>query len=285
MVILLERKQSMIIGVVGLGLIGGSFCRAVKAKTRHQCLGLDQDFNVLEEALKIGAIDGILEVQELQNCDLVIVCLHPKQTISFLTEHAGDFKKGGIVIDTCGIKTAVVEAVEDPLRQNGVTFIGAHPMAGREFSGFFYSLPDLYEGASFIMTPSPDVDSEKLEVVRNLAKALGFSRIVLTDCQTHDETIAFTSQIAHVISNAYVKSPTLQNQSGFSAGSYQDLSRVAKLNEDMWTDLFLMNQQPLLFELNTVIEHLQEYRNALERQDAEGLRGLLRDGRILKENA
>lgn len=275
----------MKIGVVGLGLIGGSFCRAIKAKTNHQCLGLDMDSHTLREALKVGAIDGILEADGLRYCDLTIICLHPKQTISFITEHAGDFKKGGIVMDTCGIKTAVVEAAEKLLRQNGVTFIGAHPMAGREFSGFAYSLPDLYEGASFIMTPSTDTDREKLETVRHLAEALGFSRIVVTDCKTHDETIAFTSQLPHVLSNAYVKSPTLQNQSGFSAGSFQDLSRVARLNEDMWTDLFLMNKEPLLFELDTVIKHLQEYREALDQTDAEKLRSLLREGRILKENA
>lgn len=274
----------MKIGVVGLGLIGGSFCRAIKAKTPHQCLGMDRDMEVVKEALQVGAIDGILEVQDLQNCDLVIVCLHPKQTIDFLIEHADDFRKGGIVIDTCGVKTAVVNAVERPLKERGVAFIGAHPMAGREFSGFAYSLPDLYEGASFIMTPSPGTDGEKLETVKKLAEELGFARIVITDCRTHDETIAFTSQIAHVISNAYVKSPTLQNQSGFSAGSFQDLSRVAKLNEDMWTDLFLMNRDPLLFELDTLMEHLQEYREALERKDKDGLRSLLRDGRVLKEN-
>ena len=135
------------------------------------------------------------------------------------------------------------------------------------------------------MTPSTDTDREKLETVKHLAEALGFSRIVVTDCKTHDETIAFTSQLPHVLSNAYVKSPTLQNQSGFSAGSFQDLSRVARLNEDMWTDLFLMNKEPILFELVTVIKHLQEYREALDQTDAEKLRSLLREGRILKENA
>lgn len=275
----------MKIGVVGLGLIGGSFCRAIKTKTPHQCLGMDRDMEVVKEALQVGAIDEILEMRDLQNCDLVIVCLHPKQTIAFLTEHAGDFRQGGIVIDVCGVKTEVVNAVEKPLKEKGVAFIGAHPMAGREFSGFAYSLPNLYEGASFIMTPSPDTDTTKLETVKKLAEELGFSRIVITDCRTHDETIAFTSQIAHVISNAYVKSPTLQNQSGFSAGSFQDLSRVAKLNEDMWADLFLMNREPLLFELDTLLEHLREYREALEQKDAAGLRDLLRDGRILKENA
>ena len=275
----------MKIGVVGLGLIGGSFCRAIKTKTNYQCFGLDREHKTLKDALNVGAIDGILEERDLGDCDLVIVCLHPKQTISFLTDHAGDFQKGGTIIDTCGVKTAIVEAVEKKLRQNGVTFIGAHPMAGREFSGFAYSLPDLFEGASFIMTPSADVEAEKLEMVEKLVQVLGFSRVVITDCRTHDETIAFTSQIAHVISNAYVKSPTLQNQSGFSAGSFQDLSRVARLNEDMWTDLFFMNREPLLFELDTMIQHLQEYRDALDRQDTEGLKALLRDGRILKENA
>ena len=275
----------MKIGVVGLGLIGGSFCRAIKAKTNHQCFGMDRDQKTLEDALQVGAIDGILEVSGLRECDLVIVSLHPKQTIAFLKEYAAEFKKGGIVMDVCGIKTAVVDAVDAMLRQAGVTFIGTHPMAGREFSGFSYSLPDLFEGASFIVTPTADTDEEKLETVKKLAEVLGFSQIVVTDSKTHDDTIAFTSQIAHVISNAYVKIPTLQNQSGFSAGSFQDLSRVAKLNEDMWTDLFFMNKAPLLYELDIIIGHLKEYRQALEQEDAERLRSLLRDGRILKENA
>lgn len=274
----------MKIGVVGLGLIGGSFCKAIKEKTSHECFGMDINSEVIKKAISVSAIDKELEVKDLKNCDILIVSLYPKQTVSFLKENADNFKKGSIVIDACGVKSFITEQAENLLFEKGITFIGAHPMAGREFSGFDYSLADLFVGASFIMTPGDRVKESKIEIVKIFAKEIGFSRVVITDVKTHDETIAFTSQIAHIISNAYVKSPTLQNESGFSAGSFQDLSRVAKLNEDMWTDLFLLNQKPLLYELDTVIDNLSKYRKALSEKDAETLKKLLREGRILKEN-
>lgn len=272
------------IAVVGLGLIGGSFCKAIAARTGHLCFGMDRDEAAARRALETGAIQGILkEPQELAGFDLVMVCLHPRQTIQFLTDHAGDFSPDTLVIDSCGIKTAVMEQVLPVMRAHGIPFIGTHPMAGREFSGFDYALATLYEGASFIMTPPEDAKEEHLSLLRELMTQLGFGRIVVTTPAIHDATIAFTSQIAHVLSNAYVKSPTLQNQSGFSAGSFQDLSRVAKLNEDMWTDLFLMNRPALLYELDTLLTHLTQYRDALANEDAETLKALLRDGREKKE--
>ncbi len=273
----------MKIGVVGLGLIGGSFCKAIKAKTDYICMGMDKNPDVLSKAINEGVIDGELTKETLKDCDIVIVSLYPKATVSFLNDNAKNFNKNGIVTDVCGIKSYVIKETKKALKENGVTFIGAHPMAGREFSGFDYSLPDLFEGASFIMTPDKDTDNEKIDILRKLAEKLGFSKIVKTDVKTHDETIAFTSQVAHVISNAYVKSPALQNESGFSAGSFQDLSRVAKLNEDMWTDLFLLNKEPLLNEIDIIINHLSEYRKALSEENAKELKTLLRDGRILKE--
>ncbi len=275
----------MKIGVVGLGLIGGSFCKAIKEKTDYICLGTDKNADVLNRAIEEKAIDGELRVQDFKNCDILITSLYPKDTVSFLKENAMFFKKDGIVTDVCGVKSYVVNEVFDILSKENVTFIGAHPMAGREFSGFDYSLSDLFEGASFIMTPSEGTDEKKIKILGDFAKKTGFSKIVVTDVKTHDETIAFTSQIAHVISNAYVKSPTLQNESGFSAGSFQDLSRVAKLNEDMWTDLFLLNKEPLLNEIDIIIKHLSEYRKALAEENSEELKALLRDGRILKENS
>ena len=246
-------------------------------------MGMDKNPDVLRKAINDGVIDGELTKETLKDCDIVIVSLYPKATVSFLNENAKNFNKNGIVTDVCGIKSYVIKETEKALKENGVTFIGAHPMAGREFSGFDYSLPDLFEGASFIMTPDKDTDNEKIDALRKLAEKLGFSKIVKTDVKTHDETIAFTSQVAHVISNAYVKSPALQNESGFSAGSFQDLSRVAKLNEDMWTDLFLLNKEPLLNEIDIIINHLSEYRKALSEENAKELKTLLRDGRILKE--
>lgn len=273
----------MIITVAGLGLIGGSFCKAIKNKTEHTVLGYDINPDVVENALRDGSIDG--KCDDLSVSDLTIVCLYPDATKKFITENAENFKKDSIVIDSCGIKKTVVDAVDDILRKNDVIFIGVHPMAGREFSGYDYSIPTLYDGASFIMTPSEDTPEESLRVVETLAKDIGFGKIVKTTPENHDSVIAYTSQLAHIVSSAYIKSPTLRNECGFSAGSFKDLTRVAKLNEDMWTGLFLQNKEPLLFEIRTIIEKLEEYYKALDENDSDVLRELLREGRILKEES
>ena len=277
----MERK--MIINVIGLGLIGGSFCKAIKAQTAHTCLGLDIDQEVLRKALDQGAIDAAGE--DLGRADLSIVCLYPEAALDFLTANRGKFKKGSLVIDACGIKTAIVSRVTDVLAENGVVFIGAHPMAGREFSGFDYSTAALFENASLILTPREDTPADSLALIRTLAEKLLFKKVVVATPEEHDRIIAYTSQLAHIVSNAYIKSPTLSHQLGFSAGSFKDLTRVAKLNEDMWTSLFLMNREPLLDELDILMDNLLKYRQALEADDAQELNTLLRHGRILKEKS
>ncbi|MBQ2994797.1 MAG: prephenate dehydrogenase [Peptococcaceae bacterium] len=275
----------MKIAVVGLGLIGGSFCKAIKEYTNHTCLGVGRDLNSksVQMALLTDAIDRAIVPEELGEADLSIICLHPQGIIDFIKENQQYFRPGSIVIDAGGVKEAIVSEVDDILRERGVIFIGCHPMAGREFSGFAYSLPDLYKGASIIFTPSDYVPDEAKKIVEQLARELKFGRVVYTTPQEHDKTIAFTSQLAHVVSSAYIKSPTMRQESGFSAGSFQDLTRVAKLNEDMWTELFMMNQPALQHELEIIIASLQQYRDALDTRDAEKLHELLKEGRILKE--
>ncbi len=273
------------IGVVGLGLIGGSFCKTIRKQLGVACLGLDADLDTVEKAIAKGAIEEAMTTDTLDRCDITIVALHPIQTIDFLKQYAKCFKKGSIVMDVCGVKSTVISAVEEALAEHGVSFIGTHPMAGREFSGFDYALDTLFDHASFIITPTARTPQADLETVASLAEQLQFERVVIATPADHDKIIAFTSQLAHVVSNAYIKSPTALYQLGFSAGSFLDLTRVAKLNEDMWTDLFLMNQEPLLHELDTIISHLQEYREAICSADHDHLRELLREGRILKEKS
>ena len=273
----------MKIGIVGLGLIGGSFAKAIKKNTSHSCFGLDTDRAAIAGALAQEAIDGEIRPEELGSCDVVIVCLHPHQTISFMLENTANFKKGGIVIDSCGVKSSIVTAVEEPLLSAGVDFLGCHPMAGREFSGFAYSVDNLFERASFIMTPTERTPQRAVSTVSALAGETGFAKVVISTPREHDRVIAFTSQLAHVVSSSYVKSPSLMKQAGFSAGSFKDLTRVAKLNEDMWTELFLMNREPLVREIDCIIERLTEYRDAISGSDAAVLHDLLRDGRELKE--
>ena len=278
-----QRKEDykMKIVAVGLGLIGGSMCKAIKKHTNHLVGGIDIDRKTVKMALSQNAID--YEAKDVSEADVTIVSLFPPTIISFIKENADLFKEGSIVIDTGGIKKAIVDEVTPILAERGVTFIGVHPMAGREFSGFEYSLDDLFDNASFIMTPTENTPQEETNLIEDLARSIHFKKVVKTTPEEHDRIIAFTSQLAHVVSNAYIKSPTHQQQLGFSAGSFQDLTRVAKLNEDMWTPLFIMNKEPLCFEIDYIMARLAEYRDAIANEDHDRLRQLLRDGRILKE--
>ncbi len=271
----------MIITAVGIGLIGGSMCKAIKKHTNHTVYGIDINKETVSMALSQNAIDGVTD--DLSLADITIVSLYPTDAIEYITSNADKFKEGSIVIDTCGIKKAIVDSVTPVLKKRNVTFIGCHPMAGREFSGFEYSLDDLFDNASFIITPSPDVSQAQLNLLEDLAYSMHFKKVVFATPEEHDQIIAFTSQLAHVVSNAYIKSPTHQKQLGFSAGSFQDLTRVAKLNEVMWTPLFMMNKDPLCFEIDYIIDRLKEYRDAMQSGDSERLKELLREGRILKE--
>ena len=275
----------MKIGIVGLGLIGGSLAKAIKKNTEHSCFALDIDRAAIAGAIAQEAIDGEITSDELRTCDVTIVCLHPEQTISFILENKTKFKKNSIVIDSCGVKAAIVEAVEKPLAEEGVSFLGCHPMAGREFSGFAYSVDNLFEKASFIMTPTDDLPAKAVREISQLAYEIGFARVVTSTTEEHDRIIAFTSQLAHVVSSAYVKSPEAQKRRGFSAGSFRDMTRVARLDEHMWTELFLENADYLGEELDILIANLQEYSKALKAQDADTLCALLKDGREKKATA
>lgn len=271
----------MNITVIGLGLIGGSFCRAIKARTAHRVFGLDTDVETIAAALREGAIDGA--VDSPKDSDLTIISLFPDATIEAMRQY--EFLPGSIVMDICGVKESIVGHAEDILGEKGARYVGAHPMAGREFSGFAYSSANLFDGASFLLTPTSRTDPQAVDVARALAESIGFGRVILTTPADHDKNIAFTSQLAHVVSNAYIKSPTLLHERGFSAGSFQDLTRVAKLNENMWSDLFLRNRGNLLFEIDTLMAHLAEYRTALAEEDRAALEALLRTGRERKERS
>ena len=273
----------MKIAIVGLGLIGGSLAKAIKKNTQYMCYGLDIDKQAVKSAIEQEAIDSEITAEKLGICDIVIISLHPVQTIDFMLKNKDNFKKGGIVIDTCGVKGAIVDAVEKPLADAGVEFLGCHPMAGREFSGFSYSVDNLFEKASFIITKTDSTKQQVLDKVTKFAYDCGFAKVVVSDTKEHDEIIAYTSQLAHIVSSSYVKSPSLMSQAGFSAGSFKDLTRVAKLNEDMWTPLFMMNKDALVSEIDHIIEHLQEYRDAIGSGDRESLHELLKKGRELKE--
>ena len=267
----------MLIGVVGLGLIGGSLAKAIKYNTLNTVLGRDIDLNVTLKAKLLGAIDGDLTDEKLSECDIIITGLYPQSTIDFV------IKKNAIVIDTCGVKEFVCEKLFALAEEHGFTFVGAHPMAGLHLSGFENSKVTMFNNASMILVPGGNTDINILEKVKKLFLSIGFTNIQITTAREHDRIIAFTSQLAHVVSNAYVKSPTAKLHKGFSAGSYKDLTRVAKLNEVMWTELFFENRDNLITEIDFITEELKKYSDALRSCDEEALLSLLKDGRECKE--
>lgn len=278
-------------GIVGLGLIGGSFARGY-AQAGVRVLAWDPDEDVMVAA-SMGTVSGELNDETLGECDIIVLACYPEACIEWLEAHAQALADatdteaimGPVVIDTVGIKGIVCERAFNLARENGFYFVGAHPMAGTQFSGYAHSRADLFEGAPLVLVP-PAVDgSLKLELlsqVREMVRPLGFGKFSVTSAEEHDHVIAFTSQLAHVVSNAYVKSPTAQEHHGFSAGSYRDLTRVAHLNASMWAELMTDNAQYLSQELTYLIDSLAAYRDALEKKDEEQLEELLAEGDRIK---
>ncbi len=269
--------------IVGLGLMGGSMAQTIKARTSCRVLGWNRTRETAERAKSEGVIDAVATEPLFKEADLVIVGLYPKTTVDWLNENMPKFKKGCVVTDMVGVKQYVVERLEQPAIDNGVRYVGGHPMAGREFSGFDYAQSTLFDGASMILVPNRSSDEDAVSALEKFFMGLGFGQTVRCTPEQHDRMIAFTSQLAHIVSSAYIKSPEADKHDGYSAGSYRDLTRVAKLNEDMWSELFLCNAEPLAREIDEIISHLDEYRKSIRSGNRKELTALLRDGRERKE--
>lgn len=275
----------MNVGIVGLGLIGGSMAKSVKARTAHTVYGADLDRETMSLARMSGAIDAPLTEENLGACDLILVAICPGAAIQWVRDHGEKISKSAILVDLCGVKRVVVEALTPIAEAHGFAYIGGHPMAGKERGGFTASSEDLYVGASMILTPDKRTDMQLLETLKAFFLDIGFAGLTFSDPEEHDRIIAFTSQLAHITSSAYVKSPEAQRRRGFSAGSFQDMTRVARLDENMWTELFLDDADYLVKELDILIENLTAYSNALKSGDGSRVRALLKEGRELKATA
>lgn len=276
----------MNIAIIGLGLIGGSYAKATKSRTLHTVYGYDLDQEVMMFARMTGAMDKALTDELLTECDLVIAALRPGAALQWTRDHAELLGKAHCtLVDICGVKRAVVGEMAELAQKHGYKYIGGHPMAGKETGGFVNASESLFEGASMILTPDEHTDLPTLEMLKNYFTDIGFAHLTFSTPDEHDRIIAYTSQLAHIVSGAYVKSPTAQKRRGFSAGSFRDLTRVARLDEKMWTELMLDNREYLADELRILIENLKPYLEALENNDAEKLCECLREGRIAKASA
>ena len=268
--------------IVGLGLIGGSLAKAFKKFTDYDITGLDTDKTVIEKALKNGDIDRAFD-GNFKGFDIIISALFTKGTIDFVTENADKIDKNTIVTDCGGVKEIVCSELEPVAKKHGLTFIGMHPMAGLEKFGYDSSKESLFLGASLILTPFEDTAEDKVKFLADAILKTGFSAVKITTPKEHDEVIAYTSQLAHVVSGAYIKSETAKRHVGFSAGSFRDMTRVAHLNEYMWTGLFMDNRENLARETDELIKRLTEYSEALKKGDAEKIFAILKDGREQKD--
>lgn len=273
----------MIVGILGLGLIGGSLAKAYKRTDGITVLGCARSETTMEFARLAGDIDGILTPDRLAECDLVLLSAYPEVCMEYLRENADLFSKTGVVMDCCGTKQRICELGFALAKEHGFTFVGGHPMAGTHNSGYKYAKATLFDRAPMVLVPPVFDDILFLQRVKDMLKPVGFGRLSVTTAEAHDEMIAFTSQMCHIVSNAYIKSPTAEKHKGFSAGSYKDLTRVAWLNPDMWSELCLENQPCILRELDIFIESLKQYRDAIANDDFDTLRCLFNDGKIRKE--
>lgn len=272
----------MTIGILGLGLIGGSMARAF-ALDGHRVLAREKDEAMFAFAMLAGAVDGPLTNDNIGCCNLILLAIYPAGSAAWLEENAHRIRPGTLVMDLCGTKRQICSRCFPLAQQYGFTFVGGHPMAGSQFSGFKYSRADLFEGQPMVLVPPKFDDMELLDRCRRALLSCRFGSFSVTTADAHDRMIAFTSQMPHILSNAFIKSPTAGSHKGFSAGSYRDLTRVAWLNSQMWAELFLENRDYALFELDTYIENLKAYRDALDREDRDQLIRLLEEGKRRKE--
>ena len=272
----------MNIGIVGLGLIGGSLAKAYRG-AGHFVYAHDTDKSTLDFALLSGAADAPLDSAAMRRCGLVLIALYPRAAIDFLHEMGPYIQPGALVMDCCGTKKKICAAGFQAAERHGFTFVGGHPMAGIEQSGFGHSKAGLFKGATMIIVPPVFDDILFFEEIKRLLAPAKFGRLTITTAEKHDAIIAFTSQMAHLASSAFIKSPAALDRKGFHAGSYKDLTRVAWLNERMWAELFLENRDNLLHELDIFIASLKKYQDALKNDDFDGLQALLYEGKRLKQ--
>lgn len=272
----------MTVGILGLGLIGGSLARAY-ALEGNTVYAAEKDESMLSFAILAGAVHGKLDETTIRLCDLILLAVYPEGSASWLEANGSSIAVTTLVVDCCGIKKEICRRCFPVAEKYGFTFVGGHPMAGSQFSGFKYSRANLFEGAPMVLVPPVFDNIALLDRVKEAMAPCHFGSFSVTTAEDHDRKIAFTSQMAHIVSNAYIKSPTAREHKGFSAGSYRDLTRVAWLNPNMWAELFLENKENVLFELDHLISSLQAYRQAVDTEDITKLISLLEEGKQRKE--
>lgn len=268
----------MKICVAGLGLIGGSVCMSLK-RAGYVVDGWNRSPQSVQYALKNGIIDGA--AHDFCGYDVVFVALPPKATLDFICGTA--FKNGALVSDICGVKGFIEKAVFSKPRN--FSYVGCHPMAGKEVSGIQNACAELFDGANMVITHSSQTDLNALNTLRSLTKAMRFGRLIECTAEIHDKKIAYTSQLAHIVSNAYVKNSEIENCFGFTGGSFQDMTRIAGVDEGVWAALYMENAENVSDKIASLINSLAEIKNAIDCGNEQTLREVLKEGRRLFEES
>lgn len=271
------------VAIIGLGLMGGSIAKALKLSGKYKIMGFDISEDTIALANSQNLIDtwwdGVSEIDS----DVTILALSPTLAKRFINDKISLLKKGSILTDICGVKQDIVDFAEEKAKEYGINFVGGHPMAGRAVNGFENSVDSLFASRSYIFTKTRNTQPEALEVLSQMAYDLGCSDVTVTTPDKHDKLIAFTSQLPHILAGTYVKSPASDEHKGFSAGSYHDVSRVASVDENLWSELFLLNKENLLCEIEIFLKNLTAYKDAISNNDRQGVMEIIKEGRILKE--
>ncbi len=267
------------IGVVGFGLIGGSMGLAIKKYTSHNVYAFDLSENVRKYVVDNNLCDGVFSPNDkmLKECDIVFIGLYPYKTVEFINENIDNLKENAIVCDLCGVKSYINNNIS-----NKVRFVGAHPMAGKEVNGIENASADLYLNASFLITETENTDKDAVDEIENIARKTGFSKVVKTTPENHDRMITFTSQLPHITSVAYVMQKAFKECDGYYAGSFKDMARVAKINPNLWTELFKINKDILSEQIDSYIDTLNEIKLAVLSDDNR-LYDILLNSKELKE--
>ncbi|MGI5055446.1 prephenate dehydrogenase [Treponema socranskii] len=289
----MNNLQDAVYGIVGLGIMGGSIAKAIRAnvldmpEARGKIFACDSLPATLDAAVRDGVIDKGFAPSDagamLSECDIVYICLYPHATLEFIKTHRNDFKSASIVTDISGVKTFLADGLAD-FSRNDVDCIFGHPMAGGEKEGYVNSNGAYFKGRNYILMLRPSNKVENVKLIKSLIAAMGFTRIVETDCKTHDRKIAFTSQLCHVIASALVKSAENETITEFGGGSFEDLTRIAMINAPLWTELFLANKDELLSHIAAFEKQLAFMKKAVAENDAASLEAYLADVRTRRMN-
>lgn len=268
--------------IVGLGLIGGSYAMALKELRPRQICAIDMEERVLDEALKMRVIDKGCKngASLLKEADLVIIALYPEETVEFVKNNIENFKKSAVITDTCGIKIGVVEKINSFLPQD-LDFIGGHPMAGKESKGLQAASKDIFKNANYIITPIERNKKENIKLVEKMAKAIGCKNVVCVNPEEHDKIISFTSHLPHVIAVSLMNSNMIENNIGlFTGGSFKDATRVAAINSMLWSELFTLNSENLIGEIEKFEESIKKIKKAIKSEDKHALVNIFKDASV-----